>query len=300
MPIAPDVLIAMGGREWVTAIAAALGAFSILLGLLNCRRAIGQTTLIYAWGWSAAACLAILSVEVAACLISPSAGWISPLRFCAAALSFCPMISVLGSKRPQHVPWNFVVLSLWGIVSLSALTALAMQRSDRFVLGDARAWLLWVLILIGLANYLPTRNWLPALLAAAGQVFLFAAHLPLVSRIEWLSSLQAAPAIGLLLFAAAMMTAVRRKGTPQDPYDVLWRDFRDALGLLWGLRMQERINAAAQAAGWDLELAWGGFIQKGNPKEPGMPAELRPVMKGLLRRFVSNEWIAARLGEDIN
>jgi hypothetical protein len=102
------------------------------------------------------------------------------------------------------------------------------------------------------------------------------------------------------------MLAMRRsQAKPSDPFDLLWLDFRDAFGLLWSLRLQERVNAAAKSAGWEIELAWTGFVDKRPKAAQGIqgisiPQELRPVMSGLLRRFVSKEWIAARLAEDID
>ncbi|MBC7857084.1 MAG: hypothetical protein IAF94_26945, partial [Pirellulaceae bacterium] len=207
--------------------------------------------------------------------------------------------------RPQHLAWNFVVLALWGIVSLSALTALVMQRSDRFILGDARAWLLWVLILMGLINYLPTRNWVTALLVALGQVILFAPHLPLLRGTLWLANLPAGPSLALFVFAVALAFVGRASQPvpdglerPSYKFDRLWLDFRDSFGLLWGLRLQERVNAASTAAKWEVELNWNGFPSKGIPAQHR--EALRQAMTGLLRRFVSHEWIAARLEKDID
>src|SRR6185295_15957854 len=104
-----------------------------------------------------------------------------------------------------------------------------MQRADRFVLGDARAWLLWVLILMGLINYLPTRNWLAALLVALGQVILFAPHLPLLRGISWLTNLPAGPSLALFVFAIALAVAklgsksISKQAGQQaaDPFDRL-------------------------------------------------------------------------------
>lgn len=307
MPNFPDSLIAAvsiaAWREPVAAIAALLAAGSIFLGLWNQRRVLKETTLVSAAGWCAAAAAAIAAVEVLEALSGEPASWISPLRFCAAALVLCPIVSVLGSKRPQHRPWNFVVLSLWGVLSLNALTALAMQRGGGYVLGDARAWLLWVLIFMGLANYLPTRNWSAALFIAIGQVLLFAPHLPLLRGAIWLQRLPAMPSLALVFFAVGLAVvrwssnSTRIKERVQS-FDRLWLDFRDLFGLLWGLRMQERVNAASTAAKWGVQLNWDGL-------EPGeLPAQhrqpLRQAMTGLLRRFVSHEWIAARLEEDVD
>jgi hypothetical protein len=44
-------------------------------------------------------------------------------------LSFCPFVIVLGAKRPRTLVSELRGSSLWGIVSLSALIGLAMQRS---------------------------------------------------------------------------------------------------------------------------------------------------------------------------
>lgn len=303
----PELLIAAvqvtAWRDAAGAVGAALAAGSILLGLWNYRRAIGETTLVSAAWWIAATAIAIAGVELARAAMPLADSWLMPLRFCAAALSFCPFVSVLGAKRPQHLAWNFVVLSLWGIVSLSALTALVMQRSDQFVLGDARAWMLWVLILMGLINYLPTGNRLPALLVALGQIILFAPHLPLLSGIHFLAILPAAPSVALFLFAIAVAIAKvgsdpTGKTRKADNFDQLWLDFRDSFGLLWGLRLQERVNAASAAAKWDIDLQWHGFADK---RVPAKHREaLRQTMTGLLRRFVSHEWIAARLERGVD
>src|SRR5947208_3953243 len=98
MPMLPDVLIgAIGGAAWrdsAATLAAALGAGSVLLGLWNYRKVFAETTLVYAAWWSAAACAAIAAVEMARTILGESSAWISPLRFCAAALTFCPIISV--------------------------------------------------------------------------------------------------------------------------------------------------------------------------------------------------------------
>lgn len=307
MPTLPELLIAAvqasAWRDAAGAVGAALAAGSILLGLWNYRPAIAETTLVSAAWWIATTAVAIAGVEVAKAAMPLADSWLMPLRFCAAAFCFCPFVSVLGAKRPQHLAWNFVVLSLWGIVSLSALTALAMQRSDRFVLGDARAWMLWVLILMGLINYLPTSNRFAALLVALGQIILFAPHLPLFRGIDFLVNLPAGPSLALVLFAIAVALVPigpQRMAKPNggNSFDRLWLDFRDSFGLLWGLRLQERVHAASAAAKWDIELQWHGFSEKGVPEKHR--EELRQAMTGLLRRFVSHEWIAARLERDID
>ncbi len=307
LPILPELLIAAvqasAWRDSAAAVGAVLAAVSILLGLWNYRPAIAETTLVSAAWWTAATAVAITGVELAKAAIPLADSWLMPLRFCAAALSFCPFVSVLGAKRPQHLAWNFVVLALWGIVSLSALSALAMQRSDRFVLGDARAWMLWVLILMGLVNYLPTGNRFAAWLVSLGQIILFAPHLPLLRGMDFLTMLPAGPSVALFLLAISVAIArvgSSRTGKPPEAgsFDQLWLDFRDTFGLLWGLRLQERVNAASAAAKWEVDLQWHGFSERGVPAKHR--EALRQAMTGLLRRFVSHQWIAARLERGVD
>ena len=92
----------------------------------------------------------------------------------------------------------------------------------------------------------------------------------------------------------------RRETAAANRYDRLWLDFRDSLGMLWALRVQERINAAARQHGWNLELAWSGFRSGAGDAQltaidRAIEAGLRTTFRGLLRRFVSGSWIGERL-----
>jgi hypothetical protein len=212
----------------------------------------------------------------------------------ATALSFCPVISLIGAKRPQHTAWNFVVGSLWAIVVLPAAETFFLRRGQPLAMGDARGWFLWLLILLGPINFLPTRNWLSAVFLAAGQVVALGQYLPLVRR-----ELTVYPELtGVGLAVAALVAAWTRRFTAapprqEQPYDRLWLDFRDTFGLFWALRVQERVNAAAKQFGWPCELGWSGL----GATELDFATEraLRTTMKGLLRRFVNSRWIAQRL-----
>jgi hypothetical protein len=166
-------------------------------------------------------------------------------------------------------------------------------------MGDARGWFLWILIALTPINFVPTRFWLPALLLAAGQAIALGVYLPLLRR-ELIAETSAA---GLALASMALVVAwlvSRRTRMGTNAYDRLWLDFRDRFGLLWSLRVQERVNALAKQENWPLELAWRGFCDSktGEPLaaiDAAIEPTLRTSLKGLLRRFVSSEWIADRL-----
>jgi hypothetical protein len=214
------------------------------------------------------------------------------------SLSLCPVVALLGAKRPQQQAWNFVVLSLWLILLLPAAETLWLHPGQRLNFGVLRGWLLWIPIALLLMNYLATRYALAALLAASGQALAFGEFLPFVP-----SALpQSATLFGLLLMTAALVAAYvaacRTKAAASD-LDRLWLDFRDTFGAFWALRIQERMNATAQQHGWNIVLTWPGFrdtAEAGNIPADKSPNPLSPAstFRGLLRRFVSNQWMTAR------
>lgn len=278
----------------------AIVATAVGLGiLLTQRQTIGQTTLTIGWWWTLVSLLAWSSVEIAAAWHSPGPAWLAPLRLAAISLSFCPVVALLGAKRPQHRAWNLVVLSLWAIVALPAAEAFFLTPGRRLELGPARGWFLWVLILLLPINFVPTRYWLASLLVAAGQIIALGSQLALVHH----SLAPQAELVGLVACAcglSAAWLAFKLEPTTRNRYDRLWLDFRDSFGLFWSLRVRERVNAAARQFGWDVELTWRGFRRPSDgaalgEMDAGIESKLRTTLKGLLRRFVSSRWIAERL-----
>ncbi|MEX2173892.1 MAG: hypothetical protein WD872_05985 [Pirellulaceae bacterium] len=279
--------------------AVAVCAGALGLGALVWRRgAVRQTTLVPAWWWAVGAVVGWSATELAAARAgSPAPPWVEPLRFAAVTLSFCPVIAILGAKRPQHSAWNFVVVAFWGMVSLPAAETFFLQRGQRLEIGDARGWFLWMLICLGPINFVPTRQWLAALLVAAGQTLALSEILPLVRQPPFAGQYVAAVSLAVLGIALPRLPN-RHRGA--SAYDRLWLDFRDTFGLFWALRLQERVNAVAATNQWAFELGWQGLIDRatGQPIEqvpPEVETTLRTTLKGLLRRFVSGDWIAKRL-----
>jgi hypothetical protein len=282
-----------------SAIGATLATTVGLAVLLSVRRSVSQTTLMSAWWWVLAGLIGWASVELWSGVFGTTVGPLQRLRFAAVVLSLCPAISVIGAKRPQHAAWNLVVLALWMITALPAAEAFFLQRGGGIKIGDVRSAFLWGLILLGLVSYLPTRYWLAALLLFTGQIIALAPHLIFIRR-----AIAPQPEfVGLLLAVFAIVVAwfaSRRRSTTENNYDAAWRDFRDAFGLFWALRVQERMNAAAKQFSWDLELDWRGFRRASDGAwiseiDPNSEPALRSTFKGLLRRFVTNGWIDQRL-----
>jgi hypothetical protein len=281
------------------------GGTIVLLAML--RTQVRGTTLAGPWLWSLGA-LAGLGIVEALFQLWPAGDrplWIPAARFIVSALSLCPIVAVLGAKRPQDRAWHFVVLALWGIVSLPSLMSLLLGRDSPFQLADLRGLVLWVLIALPAINYLPTKHYWSAILVVLGQLILFAPHLPLIGR----PILATDPGlIGLACYFAAVGVAWQRSSdlrAAKNSFDSCWRSFRDRFGLFWGLRVQERVNAAAKQFGWPFYLSWSGFRNsKDDMSLMEIPVEhrqaLTQTLRGLLRRFAAAEWIAARLPRGID
>jgi len=283
--------------------ALAIGAGCVgVVALLWRRPQVRDTTLLPAWWWALAAVVAWSGTELAVGLaVDRSANWIAPLQLAAVTLSYCPILAVLGAKRPQHAAWTFVVAAFWGIVVLPAAETFFLQRGQRLEIGDARSWFLWILVVVGPINYLPTRQWLAATLLAAGQVLALSEYLPLVHRTLFAHQELA----GLWLGSLSLVCARAPRSRATAKYDRLWLDFRDTFGLFWSLRLQERVNSVAQTNGWLLWLSWSGLREPEGTHgkatiDPSVEPVIRTTLKGLLRRFVSGRWIAQRLEQHLD
>ncbi|WP_425613891.1 hypothetical protein NA78x_003735 [Anatilimnocola sp. NA78] len=281
-------------------LAATLPAAVVLLAAF---RSLSRTTLIVPWSWSVIS----FGLAVASCLyaaivpIGERPAIFTSMQFVAACGTLCPLVALIGAKRPQHAAWSFVVLSLWGVLALPAAEVIFLQPGQKLEINAFRSWFLAALLLAELINFVATRYWLAASLFVIGQSIWLSDYLPLFARERWFGEYQ--EVVGLLVVASSLVIAwlvSRQARAFANPYDRLWFDFRDAFGLFWALRLSERVNDAATQAGWNFDLGWSGFRTKDTFESLGdLPAETaRPLehsLQGLLRRFVSPEWIAQRL-----
>jgi hypothetical protein len=276
--------------------ATALGLVGLAI-LLRARARLRGTTLTAAWCWAAASlvCIAATTVLLATVMSGSSTRLRQSAYFAAAMTSFCPLMAVLGAKRPQHRAWQWIVLALWVVLALPSGEWLLFDRGGG--IHAARSWFLVILIGIGLINYLPTRFWLASLLFAAGEVVLVGPFLPGSSyAVPWI------PHVALGLFAAALATVAwlsPRRASGSERLDRAWRDFRDLFGMVWALRVAERFNFIATQSQWTVRLRWTGFQAADGRKEQAISAEDRAAvtknLRSLLLPFVSAEWIAERL-----
>jgi hypothetical protein len=220
-----------------------------------------------------------------------------PWRWLAYGGAFCPLMSLLGAKRPQDRAWHFIVASLWGIQILPALEVLWIRPGQPLAIIDARAWLIVVLIGVNLLVFLPTRQWLGAIAVAAAQAILFWNYFPWTSGAfqPW----QSPAAAALCLVAVGWGVRASPRSLTCRNFDRLWLDFRDSFGALWAARVLERVNASAVMYDWPVRLGWSGFHaahDAGAVAEipPELAADVRQNLVNLLRRFVDAGWIDER------
>ncbi|MBI3838440.1 MAG: hypothetical protein HY288_10970 [Planctomycetia bacterium] len=279
--------------------ALASGSLALLGGaaLVWRKPALRGTTLVVPWYWSAVSLAAISLTEILVSLTVsfPPQPWVVPLRFAAAMSSFCPLMALLGAKRPQDRAWQFIVFSLWAILSLPSVEWLLFGGVQE--MHPARFWFLAILICTGALNGTASRFWPSSWLVCLGQMALV---MPFFSATQsWLPDSRG-PQLGLLAIVAGwglLAAGLPRGGTAATRLDRMWLDFRDAFGVVWSLRVAERINAASAIVGWPVTLGWRGFYAPDGPSAsvPEMPAAVEESFRALLRRFVSPEWIDQRL-----
>jgi hypothetical protein len=285
-----DSDLAGGSALWLAA-----GVLLAGLAVLGWRRmTIRGTTLVAPWAWSLVTLLALAGTEMTIAVAgSPAPLWAAELRFAAAMSTFCPTIALLGAKRPQNRAWQAIVASLWAILSLPSLEWLLYGGASE--IHSARFWFIVVLIGTGALNGLGTRWWLSSLLYGAGQValvwpFLFA---------EGMLTGALGPLVGTLALVLAWLLVAAEWPRPRrlvSPPDRVWLDFRDAFGVVWALRIAERMNASAAMYDWPVVLTWRGFRPRGSHGQIEVPRAVEISLRTLLRRFVSPAWIEARLG----
>jgi hypothetical protein len=261
------------------------------------KPALRGTTLLAPWYWSALSLAAILATEIilAAAQSAPPQPWTVPMRFAAAMTVFCPTLALLGAKRPQDWAWQFIVFALWAILSLPSFEWLLFGVQE---MHPARFWFLTLLAGTGALNGTATRFWLSSWLVGVGQMALVMPYFAATQ--DWLSE-SSGPQLGLaaIVIAWGFQAAGLPRGRAAAGLDRVWLDFRDAFGVVWGLRVAERVNATAAMVGWPATLGWRGFRGPDGLSDgvsEMTPAVVEEVFRGLLRRFVSPEWIDERLG----
>jgi hypothetical protein len=283
-----------------------------VVALYGARKWRGTTLMMPClWVATSAAALAVTAVIE---IVWPNAEGIgmSAIRFAAYASTLCPIVAVLGAKRPQDRGWQWVVLTLWLVMVWPAVQALANPAGPRVEL--APLWKMFVVgvIALGPLNYITTRNAKASLLTVVGQVILFLEVLGFAALSDW-----HLPMALTCFLLAAVTVFVRREKTVQeskslsknpspspspeyrgggfqmgsnintnDQQTARWLKFRNCYGAFWGIRILQRVNETAGLRGWPVQLTWHGFERNGDQSPDAVQeAEIEQTLDTLLRRF---------------
>jgi hypothetical protein len=256
------------------------------------------------WAVAAAGSLAAeLAVRAAGGLADPASG--AAVRLVCLALAVCPVMSLLGAKRPQHGVWQFIVASLGVVLALPALSATLVRPGTPPDVHMLERGFLLVLIVVGWMNFIGTRHAVSATLVTAGLAVLARAVLPLVpvrlteARAPQLEAVACgALAIGAVVAAIQSARAAWRPLRPGSPpslaalIDRPHAALRETLGAAWTLRIAERFNAVATERGWPCRLSFRGLEIGGDPDDMEWHRDARRALRALFRRFVTADWLA--------
>ena len=228
----------------------------------------------------------------------------SLLVYLAATATLCPVVALLGAKKPQNRAWQWIVGALWLIFSLPALTAVTYGHTQ-LELGSIWIGLIVILILLQIMNYLATRYFFSAVLIASAQITLLLdckaitldANSIWIMRYAWFSSTTIAVLLLLLANVAALLLTPRKLKTSQrgDRGNDLWQEFSQRYGLLWSRRVADRAEKMFDQAGSSLRIGRKGFYTSENQQTNSaeqLPEQAIATLKNLLLRFVSRQWMA--------
>lgn len=286
----------------ITAVAACAGAFL----------ARGTTAVPAAW-WACGAAVAF-AVESA---VRASGGLVDPAsqasaRLAVVAVSLCPIMSLLGAKRPQHGVWQFIVASLAGIVALPAASAALVRPGSPPDVHALQRWFMLALVLVAAMNFAATRHGVAAVMVAVGQVILLRQFLPFVESVGQQGATLDAVAAWLVAGGAMVAAAqswlrqaqrrvvgseVAQVATRHDgqadlaAFGTAYLALRETLGAAWTLRIAERFNGVAESRGWPCRLRFDGLHVGGDPADREWHADAIRTGRALLRRFVSPAWM---------
>lgn len=270
--------------------------------VMRAYRAVSTTTLIAAVRWS---CVGLgfwnAALLVPFCFRGISEGLVDLWWYSTLVICVCAFVAVLGARRPGAGAWGFFVLVplvlvlLWPAIAATRVWRIGvpLELEEPALIGFG------LVMMMGCGNYFGTRFTLPVALVAGALISVLmtmSAGAPeLLRGADWVRSLAT-----ILLVIGIRLAGRRARATSVtcDAWDQVWWDFMDQFGMVWGKRVMDRLNESARHEKWLVELAWQGFVWQVEPdstEAARTQSRREEVLRWLLKRFVTPEWIDARL-----
>jgi hypothetical protein len=220
------------------------------------------------------------------------------LWYAAAVVALCPAIAVLGSRRPGIRVWTgFILVPLLFALGWPVMTLWVQGSEVRGLQLETPQVVGYLLVLVmGAGNYFGTRHTFSGMSYFAANTLLVlssSSACPVWLSDRWWSRLGAMGCMALAVVTAGRTALQSTSGL--DRFDRLWLDFFDQFGVVWGRRIQDRVNFVAAKEGWPARLELHGIVWN-SASDPSTEARIEHTFRWLLRRFVDPEWIDARLG----
>ena len=225
------------------------------------------------------------------------------LWYGAAVLGLCPLIAVLGSRRPGSRVWTwFIQIPLLLVLEWPVFSLWLQGTEIRGLELESPHLVGYIMVLImGVGNYFGTR------FTFSGITYGSACSLLVISTSAscpwWLADRWSVRLWATCLMMLALMLIDRgnlKQPMKVDRFDRLWLDVFDTFGVVWGRRIQDRINIIAEKEDWPVRLALNGFTWSTSRSSESVrvATELRMehAFRWLFRRFVDRSWVDKRLG----
>jgi hypothetical protein len=283
------------------AVAAAL--LTAALAAWGAVRVRGSTA-VPAAVWSVVACLALaadLAGHATGRLDDPAAA--AAVRLAVVSLSLCPTMSLLGAKRPQHGPWQFIVATLACVLFLPAASAWLTRPGSLPDLHAIERFFMPALVALGWLNFAGTRRAVAVGCVAIGQLLLARGFLPGVATdaVDFggrLDVVAAGLVAGGAVIAALASAGPRPRGESGRGVDAVaaavnppYLALRETLGAAWALRLAEAFDALAKSRGWPCRLRFGGIAAEG-AADAAWHRDALHAFRALARRFVDDAWLS--------
>jgi hypothetical protein len=259
------------------------------------------------------------ALAIASAVAAQAIGWGEPLAggrpgagrltYLSNLAALAALVSVLNARAPGGRVWAGLMAILILVFLIPWLEGpWRVRRAGGLTLLHLDApWTIfyWLLVVVGVTNYLPTRFGTAAGWLALGFLLEYLG----LTRDDWPASRRAGLwAWSSWALAAAAWSArwsAARVASARTDLEKLWFWFRDLWGVVWALRIQDRFNRTGESKRWPVRLGWFGLEPAASDPETTVerPAEAASValadppnsealFRGLIRRFAQPQRIA--------